>query len=147
MSSLEIAAILCIGLLLGTEFAVSVFINPVVWQLDQRAQASAIRLFAARLGRAMPVWYALSLVFLIAETVVHRNQPGLALLIAACAIWAAVILLTLIFLVPINNRMMHLPTTNLPEQERQEHKKWDSRHRLRIAALSAAFLCFLLTIQ
>ena len=83
MSSLDIVAILCIGLLVGTEFAVSVFVNPVIWQLDERAQATAIRLFAVRLGKAMPFWYALSLIFLIIEAVVHRQQAGLSLLIAA----------------------------------------------------------------
>jgi uncharacterized membrane protein len=147
MSYLDIAAILCIGLLLGTEFAVSAFVNPVVWQLDERAQAAAIRLFAARLGKAMPFWYALSLIFLIIEAIVHRKQAELSLLIAACGIWALVILLTLLFLVPINNRMMSLDTTVFPEAERREHKKWDTRHRLRIAALGAAFLCFLLAIH
>jgi uncharacterized membrane protein len=147
MSYLDIVAILCIGLLVGTELAVSVFINPVVWQLDERAQANAIRLFAVRLGKAMPFWYALSLIFLIIEAIVHRRQAGLSLLIAACVIWTTVILLTLLFLVPINNRMMRLSTTSFPEAERQEHRKWDTRHRLRIAALSAAFLCFLITIH
>jgi uncharacterized membrane protein len=147
MSYLDIAAILCIGLLLGTEFAVSAFVNPVVWQLDERAQAAAIQLFAARLGKAMPFWYALSLIFLIIETIVHRQQTGLSLLIAACVIWAAVILLTVLFLVPINNRMMRLDTTAFPEAERRKHKKWDTRHRLRIAALGAAFLCFLFAIH
>ena len=30
MTFLDIATILCIGLMIGTEFAVSVFLNPVV---------------------------------------------------------------------------------------------------------------------
>jgi uncharacterized membrane protein len=147
MSSFEIAAILCIGLLLGTELAVSVFINPIVWQLDETAQATAIRLFATRLGKAMPFWYAVSLIFLIVEAVLYRHQATLPLLIAACVIWAAVILLTLLFLVPINNRMMRLAANSFPEAERQQHKKWDARHRLRIAALGASFLCFLIAIR
>jgi uncharacterized membrane protein len=146
MSSIEIAAILCIGLLLGTELAVSVFVNPIVWQLDERAQANAIRLFATRLGKAMPFWYAVSLIFLVVEAVLYRHQSSLPLLIAACVIWVAVILLTLFFLVPINNRMMQLAANSFSEAERQQHKKWDTRHRLRIAALGASFLCFLIAI-
>ena len=147
MSSLDIAATLCIGLLLGTEFAVSAFINPIIYRLEERAQAAAIRLFAVRLGKVMPFWYAASLIFLILEAILHRHQTGLSLLITAATIWTAVILLTLLFLVPINNRMMRLSTTEFPETQRREHKKWDTRHRLRVAALSTAFVCFLLAIH
>jgi hypothetical protein len=45
MNLLNIATILCIGLLIGNEFAVSAFINPVVWKLDSGAQATAFRRF------------------------------------------------------------------------------------------------------
>ena len=41
----------------------SAFVNPVVWKLEDRAQAGAIALFAARLGTVMPFWYVL--VFLV----------------------------------------------------------------------------------
>jgi hypothetical protein len=54
MLALNVVTTLCIGLLIGTEFAVSAFINPILRKLDSRAQASAIRLFAKRLGTAMP---------------------------------------------------------------------------------------------
>ena len=46
----DILTITSLGLLVGTEFAVSAFVNPVVWKLEDRAQAAAIALFAARLG-------------------------------------------------------------------------------------------------
>jgi len=48
MIVLDIVTAVCIGLLIGTEFAVSVFINPILRKLDDRAQAHAIRLFARR---------------------------------------------------------------------------------------------------
>ena len=60
-SFLDIVTTLCIGLLIGTEFTVSAFINPILNQLDGRAQAGATRLFAKKLGTAMPFWYAASL--------------------------------------------------------------------------------------
>jgi hypothetical protein len=72
MPTLDIATTLCIGLLVGVELAVSVFINPVVWQFERAAQAEAIRLFASRLGKAMPPWYIVSLLLLPP----HR-QPAL----------------------------------------------------------------------
>jgi uncharacterized membrane protein len=143
-SFLYIVTTVCIGWLIGTEFAVSVFINPVLRKLEERAQARAISFFAARLGKAMPFWYALSLVLLLVEAAVERHEPGILLLIAASAIWFAVIVLTLLFLVPINNRMMKLDAGSFPERAQQEHRRWDRFHRLRVIALGAAMVCFLL---
>jgi uncharacterized membrane protein len=139
---LDTITTVCIGLLIGTEFAVSVFINPVLWKLEAGAQAQAISLFARKLGAAMPVWYAISFLLLLIETFIRRHGPGSPLLINASAIWAAVIVLTLLFLVPINNRLTRL-ADSLPDEARRSHKKWDRLHRLRIVALAVSMICFL----
>ena len=81
--SLEIITTICIGLLIGTEFAVSAFINPILRKLGAREELRAIRLFAAKLGHTMPFWYAGSLLLLIAEIVIRYKQAGESLLIAA----------------------------------------------------------------
>ncbi|HEY3770992.1 MAG TPA: DUF1772 domain-containing protein [Candidatus Angelobacter sp.] len=146
MLALNVVTTLCIGLLIGTEFAVSAFINPILRKLDSRAQASAIRLFAKRLGTAMPFWYAASLLLLIGQAILRRQQSGDALLIAASTIWAAVIVHTLLVLVPINNRMMKLDSDALSAEEQRAHTKWDNLHRLRVAALVAAMVCCLVAI-
>lgn len=143
-SSLYIATTICIGLLIGTEFAVSVFINPVLQKLDDRAHAKAISLFATRLGHAMPLWYGLSLVLLIIETITERHEPGSTLLIASCAIWFAAILLSVLVLVPINNRMMRLDAKSFPQEAQREHQRWTTLHHLRVAALIVSMICFLL---
>src|SRR5438270_13115709 len=98
MIGLDVVTTLCIGLLIGTELAVSVFINPVLQRLDEVARPDAIRFFAGRLGSAMPFWYAGSLVLLIAGAVIRRQENGGPLLIAACVIWAAVIVHTVVVL-------------------------------------------------
>jgi uncharacterized membrane protein len=146
-SLLNIATILSIGLMIGTEFAVSAFINPILNQLDDRARLAAIRLFAAKLGFVMPFWYGLNLLFLVSEAVLLRHQPGFLLLDAAIAVWSVVIVLTLLFLVPIANRMAHL-TPDAPAAEAlAEQQKWDSMHRVRVAALIAAMVLFLIGIH
>lgn len=146
MLILNLATTLCIGLMIGTEFAVSAFVNPVIYTLDESTQARTIRLFAARLGAAMPFWYVLGLLLLVVETVMLRHTAGAGLLAVASAIWALVIVLTLIFLVPINNRMAHMETTAFAGNAQREHHKWDRMHRLRVAVLSAAMVCFLVAI-
>ena len=146
MIFLDIVTTVCIGLLIGTEFAVSVFINPILQRLDTGTRLKAIGLFAKRFGRAMPFWYALSLLLLIAEAVRRRHTDGESLLIIASALWVSVIVLTLIFLVPINNRMMRLDSNSSADSSLREHRTWDVLHRGRVAALTASLVCFLLAV-
>lgn len=131
--------IVSIGMLVGTELAVWVFVNPVLWKLEEGAQARAISLFAVKLGRVMPFWYGASLVLLLVETFLRRNEAGSSLLIAASAVWATVVLISVLFLVPLNNRMMRLEGS-FPENERRNHRRWDSLHRWRVVALVASML-------
>ena len=87
MMILDVVTIVCIGLLIGTEFAVSAFINPILEKLDEAARAQAVGMFARRLGFVMPFWYAGSFVLLLAGTVARWQGRGRwSLLIAACAI-------------------------------------------------------------
>ena len=146
MLILNLIVIVCIGLLVGTEFSVSVFINPVLSRLDESAQAAATRLFAIRLGRTMPFWYAASLLLLLVEAFLRRHDTGLAFLIAAIAIWVIVIILTIMFLVPINNRMILLDAGTFPEQAKRAHDRWDMMHRIRVGALTTAMVCCLFAI-
>jgi uncharacterized membrane protein len=146
MIFLDIVTTLCIGLLIGTEFAVSVFVNPILERLDTSTRMKAISFFAKRLGTAMPFWYAASLLLLIAEAVLRRNANVESLLIVSGALWLAVIVLTLIFLVPINNRMMRLDANSPAEVSLRQHRKWDLLHRGRVAVLAASMVCFLLAV-
>jgi uncharacterized membrane protein len=138
MIFLDILTVVSVGLMTGTEFTVSVFINPVLWRMEDAAQGFAVRAFARMLGRVMPFWYGGSLLLLAAEAIVRRSQPGAWLLDGACGVWAAVIVLTLIFLVPINNRIGAMPDHAFSEAVKQEHRQWDTRHRLRVVALVVA---------
>jgi uncharacterized membrane protein len=144
---LDIATTFCIGLMIGTEFAVSAFVNPILLQLDNSAQAHATRLFARKLGFVMPFWYVLSLLLLIAETFTARQHSGMVFLAAASGIWVAVIILTLMLLVPINDRIANMGPTAFTDSFRQEHTKWDMLHRWRVLALGIAMICMLIGIR
>ena len=144
---LDVFTTVCIGLLIGTEFAVAVFINPILRKLGSREELRAIRLFAAKLGTAMPFWYGVSFLLLIAELVFRHREVGAMLLVAASAIWAAVIVLTILFLVPINNRLARVDLDAPPEPALKEHGRWDAMHRWRVASLTAAMICFLLAVM
>jgi hypothetical protein len=140
MHLLDALTILCTGSMIGNEIAVSLFVNPVIWQLDESAQAKALSLFARSLGKAMPFWYALCLLLMIAEAYLRRQEPVLTLLLVAVTLWVAIILYTVTTLVPINNRIAGLSAATLSMEWRQEHKKWDMLHRWRILSLLTAML-------
>ena len=140
---LDIAAALSLALLTGTEFAVSAFVNPVLWRLDDRSQSLAVKAFADKLGSAMPPWYGANLLLLIIETVLRRHHPGGIFFLWSCILWALVILFTVLFLVPLNNRLRQMQTHLLSAADRQTHRKWDARHRLRVAVLILACILFL----
>lgn len=144
---LDVVTTVCIGLLIGTEFAVAVFINPILRKLGPREELRAIRLFAATLGAAMPFWYGISFLLLIGTAILRHRESGFALLFAAIVIWAVVIVLTILFLVPINNRLARVDPDAAVEPALKEHGRWDAMHRWRVATLTAAMVCFLLAVM
>lgn len=142
---LDILSIVSIGLLVGTEFAVAAFINPILGRLEPAANAHATSLFARKLGFVMPFWYGLSFLLLVAEAVVHR-QSGTAFLTFASALWACAIMFSVLILVPINNRIIAMTPNGYSDQLKQQHTRWDMLHRWRVLALSAAMVGLLIGI-
>lgn len=129
--------------MIGAELAVWVFIDPILWKLEEPARSRAVGYFAGRLGKAMPFWYSLNLLLLLAEAFLLRGGAGARLVGAAAAIWAAVIVLTLMFLVPINNRLARGTISN-SDVAHHEHRRWDAMHRARVVALAVAMVLLLL---
>jgi uncharacterized membrane protein len=141
---LSIATIACIGLLVGSEICLTAFTNPVLRKLDEPAQLKAAHLLTARLTPALPVWNSLGLVLLIVEAVVHRSEPGFALLVAASVLWAAAAAFTFAFMLPANNRLARADATSAPRESLLDYKRWSARHLPRLLVLAAALLCLLL---
>jgi uncharacterized membrane protein len=138
MLILDVITILCIGLMTGNELAVSLFVNPAIWQLEDRPQASIFRILARSLGKAMPVWYIASLILMGIEAFLRRQQQALPWLLAAIALWVGIILYTVTSLVPINNQVAALDPDHLPPGWNAKHRTWDARHRFRILILVIA---------
>ncbi len=141
---LNTVTIVCIGLMIGVEFAVAAFVGPILEQLESSARTQATRSFARRLGTVMPFWYVLSLLLLIVEEIVRHGERGFGLLLAAGVIWAGVILITLLLLVPINNRIARMEDAGFSRQLQQEHRRWTVLHRWRVLALGVAMICLCL---
>ena len=146
MHLLDTITITFAGLMVGNELALSAFVNPAVWQLESGPQAQGLSILARSLGRVMPVWYGLCLALLALESFLHRHQAALVPLFTATLIWAGVIVFTIGMLVPINNRIASLKTAALAPGWKQDHKKWDSLHRIRILLLAVAVLALIYSL-
>jgi len=105
---IAIVALVLTGPLVGVELGVAAFTNPLVAKLPD----DAYRVFRSGgsrlLGALMPFWYIGTLVVLIAGAVLSRN----VLTIAAVALMAAALVLTVTVLVPINNRIGAWPSAS-----------------------------------
>lgn len=149
MPSFELAsaviALSVLSSLTGVEFCVAAFFHPVAARLPEPAAMAARALSAARLGAAMPAWYALAALTALlaawgavspaATWMWSLMTAGLALIIAA----------TILVLVPINSAIARgareagaAADAAEARRMRGDIARWDRLHRLRTLALAAA---------
>jgi hypothetical protein len=136
---IEMAALLLVGPLVGVEFGVAAFTNPLLAKLPDAAFRQARSGGSRLLGAVMPFWYIGALVLLIAEAVLRRD----AIVIGAVTLMAAAVLLTVTTLVPINNRIGRWQTD--ADVSRELAGRWDRLHWLRVALLAALFLLLVIS--
>jgi hypothetical protein len=77
----------------------------------------------------------------------RRHNPEVIWLVVAGSLFAFAIVMTLIFLVPINNRISGAQEEVFPDSLRQEHRIWDRLHRGRVLVLVSAMVLFLVGIH
>lgn len=128
----EILALLTVGTLVGSEFAVTAFVHPILGRLPADAFRAARSDGARLLGRVMPLWYLASFALLVATAVVAGPQRGL--IAAGVALMAVVVLMSVTVMVPINNRVA------AGEVSRPLVARWDRLHWLRVAILAILFV-------
>jgi hypothetical protein len=131
----EVVALVITGPMVGVEIAVAAFTNPIFDRLPDDAFRLARSDGSRVLGRVMPFWYIATLVVLIATAVV---TSGNWLIVAAAALMALVVLLTVTMLVPINNRVG--AWSQAADVDRILARRWDRLHWLRVAMLVTLFV-------
>jgi uncharacterized membrane protein len=130
---LDLLALLVSGLMVGVEFCVAVFVNPILNRLPIEAQLSSRSDGGRMLGRVMPFWYFATLVLTLLSAWKHGFDLRIT---SAAALWAVTIALSIIYLVPINNRVSSWTAANAPDDWRMQQRQWDRGHQLRVAVLT-----------
>lgn len=140
--SVEIAAIVVAGTMVGIELAVAVFFHPRISALDDATHVRAVQTLAAAFGRAMPFWYALTLLLSGAVAFLARpaGLPGHRSALLAAGLFAAMIVYSVLLPVPINNQVARWQPGSLPANWRELRRRWDTLHAIRVGVLLLALV-------
>ncbi|MFI5664204.1 anthrone oxygenase family protein [Streptomyces sp. NPDC051684] len=138
LNALEIVTTVIVGVMVGVEFSVPAFSNPILNALPGDSGLRA-RVHGARLGGAvMPFWYIGSLV-LVGVWAVAGWHRGAGLVVAAAGLLIVSVIMSLVVLVPINNRVKAWTTGDRPSDWKEQLNRWDRWHYVRVAVIIAAF--------
>ncbi|GAA3919240.1 DUF1772 domain-containing protein [Actinoplanes auranticolor] len=137
--ALAVAALTVVGVMVGGEFCVAVFVNPILDRLPGDAGLAGRADGGRVLGRAMPFWYVASLVLTVALAVTHRHDPGIGALVGGAALFVLSIVMSLAVLVPINNRAKTWTPDRAPDNWREQQARWDRYHYARVGVIITAF--------
>ncbi|WP_395359275.1 anthrone oxygenase family protein [Streptomyces sp. YH02] len=139
LNALQVVTTVVVGVMVGVEFSVAFVINPI---LDALPEDSGIlgRAHGGRmLGAVMPVWYISSLVLVAAWAAAAWHDPGTPFVVTAGALLALSVIMSILLLVPINNRGKTWTPENRPADWKQQKNRWDRLHYVRVAVIVAAF--------
>lgn len=139
LNALEVFTTVVVGVMVGVEFAVPFFLTPILNGLPGDNGLRG-RTHGARLGGAvMPFWYITSLVLVGVWAVAGWGHHGTGLVVTAAALLIVSVLMSILLLVPINNRVKTWTAGNRPDDWKQQLNRWDRFHYVRVAVIIAAF--------
>jgi uncharacterized membrane protein len=91
------------------------------------------------LGALMPFWYIGSLVLSAVWAIFGWHHPGAGLVVIAAALLIVSVIMSVLLLVPINNRNTTWTTENRPADWKEQMNRWNRFHYVRVAVIIAAF--------
>ncbi|MBX7467649.1 MULTISPECIES: anthrone oxygenase family protein [unclassified Streptomyces] len=139
LAALEVITTVVVGLMVGVEFAVAFVMNPIFNGLPDDSNQSARSHGGRMLGAVMPFWYIGSLVLAVIWVVAGRHRGGTGLVVIAAALLILSVIMSLLLLVPINNRGKTWTAETRPADWKEQLSRWDRYHYIRVAIIVAAF--------
>lgn len=130
-----VLALVVAGTMVGVELCVGFLINAIFERLPDNAGLLGRADGARVLGAVMPLWYFASLGLSIAAAITLWHQPRALWAIAAAVLFAGSVLLSIVVLVPINNRSKRWTPLDAPDDWREQLHRWDGWHYLRMAMI------------
>lgn len=139
LSALQVCTIVVVGVMVGVEFSVAFVINPILNGLPEDSGQLGRAHGGRMLGALMPFWYIGSLVLSAAWAIAGWHHPGTGLVVIAAALLIVSVIMSVLLLVPINNRGKTWTAENRPEDWKEQMNRWDRYHYVRVFVIIAAF--------
>ncbi|MCX4637117.1 DUF1772 domain-containing protein [Streptomyces platensis] len=137
---IAIVTVVVVGLMVGVEFAVAAFVNPILDRLPDNGGLAARSDGARLLGKVMPFWYIGSVVLGAVWAVPAWGDAGAGLVITATALLVLSVLMSIALLVPINSRVARWTPGSVPADWKQQLGRWDRFHFVRVGVIVTAFV-------
>lgn len=135
-----------VSVFVGTEFAVSFFVHPVLRRLPQSVHLASVQVLGRILGKVMPIWIplivvsALPVLYFIGDA----NSNAFWLTVAGTLCIFLMLAVSLLGNVPINKQVIEWNPQSPPDNWLELRNRWDSLHRVRVALDIAALILLLL---
>ncbi|WP_340683482.1 DUF1772 domain-containing protein [Amycolatopsis coloradensis] len=139
LNALEIVTTVVVGVMVGVEFSVAFVVNSILNALPEDSMVRGRAHGGRMLGAVMPVWYIGSLVLVAVWAIAAWQDPAAGLVVTAGALLIVSVVMSLLLLVPINNRSKTWTTENRPADWKEQMNRWDRFHYARVAVIIAAF--------
>ena len=139
LDALEIVTTVIVGVMVGVEFSVAFVIGPILNALPEDSGQLGRAHGGRMLGAVMPFWYIGSLALVGIRAGTGWHHPGTGLLVTAGALLLLSVVMSVLLLVPINNRNRTWTPENRPEDWKEQLGRWDRFHYARVAVIIAAF--------
>ena len=146
--TLQLLAVVVLGLMCGSELNVAAFAHPTFNRQPLQAHILMRSSFAALFGKVMPFWMAgstlLNLLLLLPFEYLNKSAWHLAAIAFAIQVFAVVF--SLVAPVPINNRISKWTPASLPNDWKAQERRWDLYHWFRTCGLIVAFAILVLSV-
>ncbi|MGW6415767.1 anthrone oxygenase family protein [Streptomyces sp. NPDC055055] len=139
LNALEVFTTVIVGLMVGVEFSVAFVMNRIFSALPEDSGLLARAHGGRMLGALMPFWYIGSLVLAAVWAVAAWDEPGSGLVVIAAALLILSVLMSVLLLVPINNRSKTWTPETRPADWKDQQDRWDRYHYVRVAVIIGAF--------
>ncbi|MEV7522587.1 DUF1772 domain-containing protein [Streptomyces sp. NPDC091371] len=139
LNALQVFTTVVVGLMVGVEFSVAFVMNRILNALPEDSAQQGHAHGGRMLGALMPVWYIGSLVLAAIWAIAGWHQPGTGLVVTAAALLILSVIMSVLLLVPINNRNKTWTPENRPADWKQQLNRWERYHYARVAVIIAAF--------
>ncbi|KOY55270.1 DUF1772 domain-containing protein [Streptomyces sp. XY332] len=138
-TTLEVVTTVVVGLMVGVEFSVAFIMNRILNALPEDIGQLGHAHGGRMLGTLMPFWYMGSLVLSAIWAVAGWHHHGAGLVVTAAGLLILSVVMSILLLVPINNRNKTWTPESRPADWKEQLHRWDRYHYIRVAVIIAAF--------